>query len=423
MGVPVPLVVWRLNWGHVPEKCVSTSHNGYGVLTCQNIEVRDSGAYSCEIINSVGTHFVVPDTILTVSDSESVCGNGLFNSRASRPEECINCFCFGVSTACKSADLFTYALPPPVTSLTVVGAVGPWNGAKQITIKPFAKHDFIATRHGVQLRLNELPLSGELPYYSLPDDYLGNQLKSYGGSFRYDVEYSGNGNRNDAPDVILVGNGYTLVYRSNSRFEDGQRISVAVPFVPGHWYTTDGQLAVREEIMMTLANVQNLLIKLQYIDTVQREVELLNILMDSAATHDEGLGSASLVEECRCPVGYSGLSCESCANGYTRQQSGAWLGRCVRDEEPCRPGTYGDPLRRIPCKVSFVHTTIYRDRNDDPTIMIMTFLLFNYSHAHVQQLEAITLLVPVTLDQTVIQYAFVNVATLVNVANDVKTAL
>lgn len=204
VGVPTPLILWRLNWGHVPEKCVSTSHDGFGVLTCENIQVRDSGAYSCEIINSVGTHFVVPDTILNVSGNESVCQNGQFNDKATRPEECENCFCFGVSTQCQSANLFTYALPPPVTSLTVVGVLGPWNGARSISVTEFEKHDVIATRHGVQLRLTELPLSGELPYYSLPEDYLGNQLKSYGGSFKYEVEYSGRGNPNDAPDVIIT---------------------------------------------------------------------------------------------------------------------------------------------------------------------------------------------------------------------------
>lgn len=102
--------------------------------------------------------------------------------------------------------------------------------------------------------------------------------------------------------------------------------------------------------MMALANVESLLIKLQYLDTVQREVEILNIVMDSAAIRDLGLGSASLVEECRCPIGYSGLSCESCAPGFVRQQTGSWLGRCVREEEPCRPGTYGNPSRGIACQ-------------------------------------------------------------------------
>lgn len=166
-----------------------------------------------------------------------------------------------------------------------------------------------------------------------------------------------------------------MVYRSPNRIDEGVRNSVSVSFEPDQWYTIDQRLASREEIMMTLANVENVLIRLQYIDTVQREVELLNIVMDSAGSVDRGLGSASLVEECSCPAGYSGnfhwsfhsiftiskpkkknfhllgSSCESCALGYSRQESGAWLGRCIREEEPCRPGTYGDPYRKIPCRV------------------------------------------------------------------------
>lgn len=204
VGIPTPLVVWRLNWGHIPEKCTTTSHNGYGVLICPNVAVEDSGAYSCELINSQGSEFVVPDTILNVSGDESVCQNGFFNDKASRPDECINCFCFGVSTQCKSANLYTYALPPPVTSLTVVGVHGPWTGQRTVTVTEFDKHDLLATRHGVQLRLANLPVSGELPYYSLPQDYLGNQLKSYGGSIRYEVEFNGRGNPNNAPDVIVT---------------------------------------------------------------------------------------------------------------------------------------------------------------------------------------------------------------------------
>ena len=103
--------------------------------------------------------------------------------------------------------------------------------------------------------------------------------------------------------------------------------------------------------MMVLANVENILIKLQYIDSGERNVELLHVSLDSAALRDFGLGSASLVEECRCPTGYAGLSCESCDVGYVRQPSGTWLGRCVPDYDPCKAGTYGDPSRGIQCKV------------------------------------------------------------------------
>lgn len=101
---------------------------------------------------------------------------------------------------------------------------------------------------------------------------------------------------------------------------------------------------------MALANVENILIRLLYTDQTQREVELLNIVMDSAASRDRGLGSATLVEECRCPSGYTGLSCENCAHGYVRQKTGPWLGRCTPEADPCRPGTYGDPFNGVPCR-------------------------------------------------------------------------
>lgn len=97
------------------------------------------------------------------------------------------------------------------------------------------------------------------------------------------------------------------MYRASNRMEEGNRNRVSVSFLPGQWRSIDGRVVSREEIMMTLANVQNVLIRLQYIDAVQREVELLHIEMDSATADDQGLGSASLVEECRCPAGYSGI--------------------------------------------------------------------------------------------------------------------
>lgn len=225
VGVPVPLISWRLNWGHIPEKCTTTSVHGIGVLTCPNVEVRDSGAYSCEVTNSMGWEVVAPDTILTVTDDQSVCQRGQFNRNARRPEECINCFCFGVSTQCSSADLYTYAvrtvtpvrstppmrnvslvpqLPPPVTSLTVVGVVGPFNGERDLRITDYKQNDLIATHRGVQLRMFNVQVGQEYPYYAMPADFHGNQLMSYGGFFRYDVEFNAGGTPINAPDIILI---------------------------------------------------------------------------------------------------------------------------------------------------------------------------------------------------------------------------
>ena len=84
----------------------------------------------------------------------------------------------------------------------MVGVLGPWNGGRQIEISPFNHQDFIATRHGVQLRLENIPLAREQPYYAFP--IRGNQLKSYGGFFKYEIEYEGTGAPVNSPDIILI---------------------------------------------------------------------------------------------------------------------------------------------------------------------------------------------------------------------------
>ncbi|XP_067635534.1 basement membrane-specific heparan sulfate proteoglycan core protein isoform X4 [Eurosta solidaginis] len=351
-GVPVPLIVWRLNWGHVPEKCVSKSYAGTGTLYCPNMDIQDQGAYSCEILNSKGRNFVTPDTQVTIDTPSrpDVCPAGFFNMLARRPDDCINCFCFGISKTCRSANLFTFAIQPPITSHKVKNVE--LNPYSDIIINDVPQPNILSRHHGVQFRVSDVGYNGrEQPYLALPVEYMGNQLKSYGGYLRYDVNFLGNGRTNQAPDVIITGNGFTLTHRTRNQPEPNINNKVSVQFGAGNWYKTDGRRATREEIMMVLANVDNILIRLSYIDATEREVELTNIVMDSAALDDQGLGSASLVEKCTCPPGYSGDSCESCKPGYVREKYGPWLGRCVPFvPKPCQPGTYGDPGRGIPCR-------------------------------------------------------------------------
>lgn len=59
LGVPTPEIVWRLNWGHVPDKCSMTStpqagNRAYGEIQCPDAQEIDQGAYSCEAINIKG---------------------------------------------------------------------------------------------------------------------------------------------------------------------------------------------------------------------------------------------------------------------------------------------------------------------------------------------------------------------------------
>jgi hypothetical protein len=89
-GTPMPMIFWRRNLGHVPQKCSSITNLGLSVLTCPDIQPMDSGVYSCEIINSVGHHFVTPNTILMVDKQYSVCRYSLLNRKFRHQHACIS---------------------------------------------------------------------------------------------------------------------------------------------------------------------------------------------------------------------------------------------------------------------------------------------------------------------------------------------
>nr|CAH7733355.1 unnamed protein product [Callosobruchus chinensis] len=352
VGVPTPLIVWRLNWRHVPAKCRSHSENGVGTLVCDNIQVEDQGAYSCEAINIKGMTFAHPDTILMVT-RDSLCRPGYFNVQARNERECIKCFCFGQTSTCRSADLFIYQFQPPFDSLKLLGVrVDPIQGIVDIRDEPIYRGnqpDLTAAGakgvHAAGPDSSELNQPDVWPYFAMPENYHGNQLKSYGGYLRYSVSHSNRGYPSPGPDVIISGNGYILQHQSRKTPAPYQDDNFEVRFFEGEWYkkspSTPESVATREEIMMVLEDIDNILIKLQYNSGVLNTT-LTNIAMDSAATPDSGLGPASYVEDCSCPAGYSGSSCERCSEGFTRRKAGPWLGQCLKEQPSCPPGMYND---------------------------------------------------------------------------------
>lgn len=59
---------------------------------------------------------------------------------------------------------------------------------------------------------------------------------------------------------------------------------------------------------------------------------LTSVSLDISNEYNTGSSERALaVEQCSCPPGYKGLSCEDCAAGYTRADEGIYLGLC----EPC----------------------------------------------------------------------------------------
>ncbi|XP_038577847.1 basement membrane-specific heparan sulfate proteoglycan core protein isoform X10 [Micropterus salmoides] len=408
VGVPTPIITWRLNWGHIPVsgRISMTSENGRGTLTIRDVKEADQGAYTCEAINAKGLVFGIPDGVLTLASNPnpSNCPGGHFSVEG----RCVSCFCAGITKNCKGTGRYRNQISLRFTdeedfkgvNVTYPSRPGtPPLSSTQLIINPEMEEFQL-----VDLSRRFLNLDS---FWTLPRQFLGNKIDSYGGSLKYKVRYTlarGLSEVVEKPDVMLVGNGRRLVYRRGNPTPAKDVIQKEVKFTEDNWQHSSGRPVSREELMMTLANLDSISIRTVY-DNHMVSVALSDIVMDTTTVEFSTLGHAKNVEECRCPPGYSGLSCEMCSSGFERVPGGSYLGTCAgcncnghasacdpisghclscqhNTEGPqcdkCRSGYFGDPSRGRsddckPCPCPYYETsrrfsdTCFLDVDQQPT--------------------------------------------------------
>ncbi|XP_055337185.1 laminin subunit alpha-1-like [Paramacrobiotus metropolitanus] len=254
------------------------------------------------------------------------CKEGFFNLDAANPQGCSPCFCFGVTDVCQSVN---------------------GNVTKTVTLDGWILTDITGSRILYPTYLNGTPVivaddSYELDvfYWLAPKEYRGNRLVSYGGKLDYSITFiKGRGDLTGSytadVDVIMEGNGMRIG-KGERFFRESTPHHLSVLLQEQGWnhVSLNGILSesVSKEIFMTvLANVEKLMIRGTY-HTRQLESRLLMVAISQADRNArEGLRLTS-VEECSCPAGYSGLSCETCTAGHRRVNSTLYNGICV----PCQ---------------------------------------------------------------------------------------
>lgn len=191
-------------------------------------------------------------------------------------------------------------------------------------------------------------------YWRLPNQFLGNQLMSYGGYLRYSIRYrqSYASSPLQIPDVIIRGNGITLYHYEKSLFDDPTNIKISIRFWTGFWHK-DNQHAnsqvpplfedtTREDIMIVLQNVQEILIKASYdpylLDSSISDIRLESSFISNVSDPDR----SAFIEQCSCPLGYMGPSCEQCTSGYVRYPAGRYLGKCELAPTVCQCNGHSD---------------------------------------------------------------------------------
>lgn len=374
VAVPDAYISWRLNWGPVckPPRCIQSSERGIGVLTVTNVQPADQGAYTCEAINVKGRVLATPDCIVRivgVATSQSQpptlppstlppllcnkagtddssnnygdkcqckplvtgprcdeCRPGAFQLSEDSPQGCLKCFCFGITNDCHSS-----------TYYRIKESLVFRNNPQGIYLSDIdenieANAQFEYTYKGM------LTYSGSHEktfYWKLPQRFLGNKITAYGGKMTFQLRFSCSGRINNEPLVVIKGNGMTLVYRPQNpetTFVTDEAFNITVNTYETNYYHLNGQRSTREELMMTLVDLDAYLIRATHCFG-QQVTSLGDVTWEVAVNRITNGGMALEVEMCNCPPGYIGTSCEMCAEGYERSKNGNYLGTCV----PARP--------------------------------------------------------------------------------------
>ncbi|KAI1284885.1 Laminin subunit alpha-2 [Halotydeus destructor] len=308
------------------------------------------------------------------------CKPGYYNLDFANSEGCSQCFCFGATNRCSST-----SWGKNVTRNTDGWLVSDIEGQRNI------EPDVYDDGH---LAIANDEMHVENYYWDAPHEYLGSKLYSYGGDLKFNIGYivargDTSGIYTQDADVILQGGPKNVRIGYNWKKptkDEGGRTVISVPLREQGWFKIAeggkrGRKTVpvsREEFALITNNLKRMLIRAKF-HTDQVEGSLYQVDMEQASEKADPGQPMVGTEQCECPPGYAGLSCELCAPGYRRVNNTLMNGKCEKCDcnghapscdpytgkcalclhhttgpkcEKCQFGYYGDPSKGTPddCK-------------------------------------------------------------------------
>ena len=249
------------------------------------------------------------------------CRAGYFALIDANPEGCTECFCYGVTTACESADLGVEVLDHE-SGWSVTDISG------RIRVSPY----WSSATSGLTIAQEDIGLDAY--YWEAPEVYIGNKLVSYGQQITVLTSWhAGRGDTSGTPtkepDVIIGGAGFRIGY-GHSNYKGSKNATIKLVLLEHDWYHLPGGGPVtKHQFMQCIGNMERLMFRAKY-HSDQLEGTLHTAAMEFGVSGSLALTRTRAVEKCHCPPGYTGLSCETCDYGYTRVNNTLYRGTCQR---------------------------------------------------------------------------------------------
>nr|CAB3263372.1 laminin subunit alpha-5 [Phallusia mammillata] len=314
------------------QRCDRCSPGYFGFPDCQKCTCDERGALAADGCDPINGQCACKENVEGLQCN--VCKAGTFYLDINNPLGCTECFCFGVGTGCSRSQY-------PATEISDMEG---WIVLNLVNDEP----EIVPTNNGATINVNIDQAGGQEDptrpniYWAAPRTYLGQLVGSYGGELRYTTTWSSGGGRGDSssggsaipapllgaiPDVILKGNDLVVGWTNPNPSSNVRLELVDRNFL----HDKSGNPVSRADMMMILSNLQSLHIR------ASPEINIRSISLDDVVmtTTDYSLPIGSgpsipAVEECTCPPGYVGHSCEECAAGHRRDDRGQYLGYCTQ---------------------------------------------------------------------------------------------
>lgn len=287
------------------------------------------------------------------------CLSGYYHLEAGNPEGCTQCFCYGHSATCRSAEDYSLHRVSSTFQQDAEGWKALHKSGARANLQWSQRHRdiFSSSRRADPV------------YFIAPAKFLGNQQVSYGQSLTFNYRVDRGGRRPSAHDVILEGAG----------------LRVAAPLMPlgrtlpcGLTKTYTFKLNEHPssrwtpqlsyfEFRRLLRNLTALRIRATYGEYSTGYLD--NVTLISARPVSGA--PAPWVEHCVCPTGYRGQFCQDCASGYKRDSArlgpfGSCIpcncqggGACDPDTGECYSGDENPDVECADCPLGF-----YNDPHD-----------------------------------------------------------
>ncbi|KAM7136526.1 laminin subunit alpha-2 isoform 4-T4 [Molossus nigricans] len=291
---------------------------GFGGVHCDRCARGYTGYPDCKPCNCSGEGSTNEDPCIGACNCKenveggdcSRCKSGFFNLQEDNHKGCDECFCSGVSNRCQSSS-WTYGKIQDMSGWYLTDSSGHIRAAPQQVHSQSPPQISISSQEAA--RVIRPP-----HYWSAPAPYLGNKLTAAGGKLTFTISYDlqEEGEEDTALVlplmVILEGKGLRISTAQEEVYLKPSEDRIYKVSLKEESFTLPGTHSPvsRKEFMTVLVDLERVLIQITDSLGVDAIFRLSSVSLESAVPYPTDGGSASAVEVCQCPPGYTGYSCE-----------------------------------------------------------------------------------------------------------------